>query len=60
MTPVEIQPVQKIRLAECFGDVGARVILEHFRELDQTFGSAGEKIILRIMQGDYPQESRNG
>ena len=51
MAPREL--VQKTRLEECFGEAGAKVILEHMKELDQTFGMAGGKIILGIMQGEY-------
>ena len=51
----EIKQIHRVRLVEFFGDAGARVILDHFGDLERTFGSASD-IILRVMEGEYPKE----
>jgi hypothetical protein len=53
---MELDQVQKFRLVEFFGDAGARIIIEHFDDLEQTFGGASE-IILRAMNGKIPKTS---
>jgi hypothetical protein len=51
----EIKQIHRVRLVAFFGDTGARVILDHFSDLERTFGCASN-IILRVMEGDYSQK----
>ena len=47
--------IQRTRLVAFFGSAGATVILNHFADLERTFGSASN-IILRIMEGENTKE----
>jgi hypothetical protein len=51
----DIKQIHRARLVAFFGDAGASVILDHFGDLERTFGSASN-IIFRVMEGEYHQE----
>jgi ferritin len=42
------------RLVDFFGETGAKIIIEHIDDLEKTFGSASQ-IILMIIDGRLPR-----
>jgi hypothetical protein len=46
-----MEETKKARLADSFGEIAARIIIAHERDLDETFGSAATTI-KRVMEGD--------
>ena len=52
--PAEVKQVQMRRLVEFFGETGAKIIAGHMNDLEETFGSASQ-IILMVIEGRLPR-----
>jgi ferritin len=52
--PTEVKQLQMRRLVDFFGETGAKIIIEHIDDLEKTFGSASQ-IILMIIDGRLPR-----
>jgi len=50
-----MEETQKARLTDSFGEIAARIIIAHERDLDETFGSAAATI-KRVMDGELERE----
>jgi hypothetical protein len=50
-----MEETKKARLTDSFGETAARIIIEHERDLDETFGSAAAAI-RRVMNGELERE----
>ncbi len=50
-----MEETKKARLTDSFGEIAARIIIEHERDLDETFGSAASTI-KRVMNGELERE----